>query len=109
MDHRFRILFVAVMLLLGGCETVPRGRADLLGFITDGKTTRETVLLKLGDPIASYEAGRIVVYRLAKDDGGYFRVDPGLWWPSGARHDVVLVFDSGGVLQKHSLMQVTSP
>lgn len=53
------------------------GQRDLLDFLEDGRTTREDALLALGDPSASYETGRILTYRLARDDGGYFLVADG--------------------------------
>src|SRR3972149_3560063 len=54
------------LLLLTGCATAPplKGRADLLDFLTDGKTTREEVALKLGQPSGKFERENIVTYRL---------------------------------------------
>jgi hypothetical protein len=43
-------------LFLSGCAAPPlKGRADLLDFLGDGKTTREEVVLKLGPPSGKFE------------------------------------------------------
>lgn len=99
-------LAVLLAALLSACATPPNGRSDLLDFLADGRTQREEVILRLGDPAAQYEGNRIQTWRLAKDDGGYFLAGgPRSDW-SAAPYSLVLVFDASGVLERHSLVQV---
>lgn len=102
-------------LTLAGCATAPplKGRADLLDFLVDGKTTREEVVLKLGQPSGKFECGNILTYRLGfePENNGYFVVERETnptGWPTWtlARYSLVLVFDEAGVLRKHSLVEV---
>jgi len=99
---------------LAGCATTPvKGRADLLEFLADGTTTRETVVLRLGQPSGRFEHERILTYRLGYDENTkhYWLVerenDPA-GWPTWvlARYSLVLVFDEQGVLRRHSQVEV---
>jgi hypothetical protein len=94
-----------LVFVLAACST-PVGHKDLLDFLSDGLTRREDVLLKLGEPSARFEESRIVTYRLGRDDGGYFPAGgPRSDW-SAAPYSLVLVFDSNGILTRHSLVEV---
>jgi hypothetical protein len=108
------ILPLILIVWLTGCTTTPvKGRADLLAFLVDGTTTRETVLLQLGQPSGRFEHEKILTYRL-----GYEEKTKHYWlverensptgWPTwlAARFSLVLVFDEQGVLRKHSLVEV---
>jgi len=103
-----RRLLSVFLLLAGGCATTPIGQPDLLGFIEDGRTTREEVFLTLGEPSATYQAEGILTYRLGEDEAGYFLVDkrPGFL---GVRHSLVLAFDDSGLLRRHSLVTIKAP
>jgi hypothetical protein len=97
--------------LLMSCATTKMNGMDgsrtLLNFLEDGMTTREEVILKLGQPSRTYEAERILTYRIGNNDTGYFLPDPlkrADW--AGTSHSLVLVFDENSVLQKHSLVSV---
>ena len=101
-----RIVFLLFLgALLAGCATTPQGRKDLLSFIEDGRTTREETYLKLGEPTGLYEGGRIMSFRLDKDEGGYFLVEKSIGF-GGVKTNLIMVFDEQGVLKKHSLVQV---
>ena len=111
-----RILGTTLLVLtLVGCATAPplKGRADLLDFLADGKTSREEVALKLGQPSGKFERENILTYRLGFEpkNKGYYVVEreaqPGGWptWVR-AKYSLVLVFDDAGVLRKHSLVEV---
>ena len=105
-------LFLALTLV--GCATVPlKGRADLLDFLADGKTTREEVVLKLGQPSGKFERENILTYRLGFEpkNKGYCLVEREAQpdgWPTWlrAKYSLVLVFDETGVLRKHTLVEV---
>jgi len=110
-------LLAAVLLAftLVGCATAPplTGRHDLLDFLTDGKTTREDVVLQLGQPSGRFEHEHILTYRLGFEPKNkvYYVVEREAGpagWPTWvfARYSLVLVFAENGVLQKHSLVEV---
>lgn len=104
-------LTAAMLLLLGSCNTtpvIPGASPDLLAFLADGTTTREEVVLKLGQPSANFEEDRILTYRIGEHVTlGYYPIVPDqvLPWQS-VRHSLVLVFDEAGILKKHNLVAV---
>jgi hypothetical protein len=97
-----------VLVLLGACATTPVGQPDLLTFVEDGRTTREQVFLALGEPSATYEDGRILTFRLARDEGGYFLVEKAPGFRS-VKYSLVLAFDDAGLLRRHSLVAIKAP
>jgi hypothetical protein len=110
-----RLGALVLVLTLVGCATPAplKGRADLLDFLADGRTTREEVVLRLGQPSGKFDRERILTYRLGFEskNKGYYVVEreaqPG-GWPTWLRanYSLVLVFDDTGVLRKHSLVAV---
>ena len=108
------ILPLFLVVCLTGCATAPvKGRADLLAFLIDATTTRETVLLQLGQPSGRFEHGKILTYRLGYEEKTkhYWvveREDNPTGWSTWlrAQFSLVLVFDEQGVLRKHSLVEV---
>lgn len=99
--------------LLTGCATPPNARPDLLAFLEPGRTTREEVLLKLGQPSASFEQERILTYRLGQyGEEGYFIVSPKVAYAGqsaswqNVHFSLVIVFDEQGRLRKHGLVKV---
>jgi hypothetical protein len=102
-----------VVLLLGflvGCATtpIPGASHDLLKFLHVDQTTRQAVLLRLGQPSASFEQEKILTYRLGEDaKQGYYLIIPSatMQW-RGVHYSLVLVFDSSGVLQRQNLVAV---
>jgi len=106
--HSILLLVAGSCLLVVGCATTDLGRADLLDFLEDGRTTREQVFLTLGEPSATYQGDTILTFRLAQDDGGYFLVAkrPGF---VGVTYSLVLAFDDDGLLKRHALVTVKAP
>jgi len=116
--RRFQVLIVSIALvgMLAGCAT-PRIQAvdpqvflnSELAFIRDGVTTREEVCLNLAVPTAQLEGDRILMYQFRADqDGKWQLISPKFSgslrsWEGGTM-SLVLVFGSGGVLQKHSMV-----
>ena len=92
--------------LVAGCATT-RLLADktLLDFLEEGKTSRQMVMLKLGQPSGNFEGERIVTYRLGSGKNGYFLLAGAGSW-AGTKFSLVLIFDENNVLQKHSMVQV---
>jgi len=110
------LLVLTLVLTLVGCATTStplKGRADLLNFLTDDKTTREEVIVTLGQPAGRFEAEKILTYRLGYEpkNNGYYLVErepTASGWPTwtAAKFSLVLVFDDAGILRKHSLVKV---
>jgi hypothetical protein len=94
---------------LADCVTPVKLAADphLLDFLQDGQSSKEAVLLKLGQPSAVLESGRVLTYRLGEEKGGsYFLREASATNWFGLKFSLVLVFDQAGVLQRHSLVPV---
>jgi len=94
---------------LAGCATpIPGASPDLLAFLQIGKTTREEVLLKLGQSSASFEHERILTYRIGEDPSqGRYVITPRAMMPwQKVHYSLVLVFDEDGRLQKQNLVKV---
>ena len=112
--HRLAVpdLTAWVALWLAGCTTpVPGAKADLLKFLEIGKTTREEVLLTLGQPSASFERERILTYRIGQDGNEdqyvqYVITSKAMMPWQRVRYSLVLVFDDKNRLQKQSLVTV---
>lgn len=100
--------------LLAACHTPAVHSSDAamlarpeLAFLTDGATTRTEVLLRLGEPAAVFEAGRILTYQLERRGDGSLRTriphtgahELGRWELS-----LVMVFGPRGVLDRHNLV-----
>jgi hypothetical protein len=112
-------LVLVCALLATGCATpkVHPGdpqlilESNLLGFLQDGVTTREDVILRLGIPSAQIEGEKILMYQLKADESGKWHLIAPRWnvntglrtWSEGTS-SLVLVFGQNGVLRKHSLV-----
>lgn len=106
-DIKLPVLALSLWFTLAGCASMPPAYADkdLLSFLTPG-ISRETVLLKLGEPSATFEQGRVLTYRVGADEEkGYFLLDRQIRWEN-TKYSLVLVFDEKMLLKKHSLVQV---
>lgn len=105
--------------LLAGC-TPPQLRLaepaeplpEQLAFLSDGRTTREVVLLRLGTPSAHLEGERILTYAFSWGAAGAWtpvgrRWDPAQKMPlysQGRISSLVLVFGPDGRLVRHGLV-----
>lgn len=114
------ILFVITALLTVGCAT-PRIRpiskndfSDSLQFLINGETTREEVLLKLGEPTGRFESDRILTYMLSIDTNKKLKIlprqlalsniDPRLYELNRLVCSLVLVFEKSNILKKTELI-----
>ena len=108
-----RVTVASLTFLLAACATDGQllGNKDLLNFLSDGSTSRQTITLKLGEPSTSYESNAIVTYRIGcQKDGSYIVLlsRPGSWAISDveAYYSLVLIFDGNDVLLQHSLVRI---
>jgi hypothetical protein len=81
-----------------------------LGFLEYGKTTKEAVITKLGQPFGTLEGGRRIFYWLGHSSAGDFVLDQESAtsdFPLSSRGDyqfrILLTFDEHNLLQKYSL------
>jgi hypothetical protein len=117
-------LFLLSALLLAGCATVvvplePQLVSARLPFIRDGKTSKEEVLSRLGEPDSRYEGERILTYVMCEDislEGG-LRLSqtrptdkkgealPGAVRCSPAHtNNLILVFGPDDLVERHSVV-----
>ena len=104
---------ILIAALLAGCATPPNAWKDLLAFLEAGRTTREEVLLRLGQPSGSFEQERVLTYRIGQyGEQGYFIISPKVVLPAqgaswqNVNFSLVIVFDEQGRLQRHELIRV---
>ena len=114
------ILLIIMALLTVGCAT-PRIKpinkmdfSDRLPFLINGETTREEVLLKLGEPSGRFEGERILTYMLSIDSDKKLRIlprqlalsisDPRVYALNGIVCSLVLVFGENNILEKTELI-----
>ena len=103
-----------IFLLILGCATSspvgPVPDKGLLDFLEDGRTTKQMVFEKLGQPSRTYENGRILTYRIGNEEGkGYYIEGAGASGQSSfkkSNRSLVLIFNDKGILVRHSLVNV---
>lgn len=108
-----RQLLAFLTLTLAACSgpnLIPGARPDLLEFLRPGHTTREEVVLQLGQPSSTLTNEAILTYRIGElEKQGLFvvgsRANPAWQWDA-VRYSLVLVFDEAGVLKRHNLVNV---
>ncbi len=116
----FTMLFIGITVLVSGCATPrikPIDKMDFsnrLQFLVNGVTTREEVLLKLGEPSGQFEGERILTYMLSIDDNRDLRVlpqplavsrtDPRVYDLDPMVCSLVLVFQNNNLLEKSGLV-----
>ncbi len=108
-NHFLAVSLLGVALLAGGCVTPNPFHANpqLLQFVEDGKTTKQAVFLKLGQPSASFESEKVLTYRLGYDPKqGYYILDKAPIGWAGVKYNLVLIFDARDFLQQHSLVEI---
>ena len=105
-----RLIMIIAASLIIGCSAHLKpmdteSQQQMLPFLLDGKTTREEILLKLGEPSGTFESGRILSFRLMFDDNGTIVNALKTYWEK-TTYSLVVVFDGGDVLKKHNLILV---
>jgi len=113
--RRLQRVICIVLLWVSACATdVPHGDRTLLDFLHDGTTSREEIILRLGQPSATFESEKIVTYRVGgrKDEGYMISRQRESRWDTASdtwvdtHFSLVLVFDDAGILKRHALVQV---
>ena len=114
MNAKVLAILVSMVTLVGCVTGPPKGRADWFSFLADNQTTKEEVILKLGQPSGRFESERILTYRLGCESGndGYYVVERESSWNNepvwlNTQYSLVLVFDGQNILRRHSLVEVT--
>jgi len=114
------ILLFNMTLLNGGCA-LPKVKpvdktvfSDRLQFLTNGTTSREEVLLKLGEPSGRFEGEHILTYMLLIDGNKNLRIlprqlaisniDPRLYNLNPTICSLVLIFKNDNILEKSELI-----
>ena len=103
------IISSVFVFIISGCATNKiHGDKNLLKFLQDGITSKEEVILALGEPSYVYEQESIYTYRLAGDGENGYRLMigfPGHGWDL-VDYSLVLIFDKHDILKKHTLVPV---
>jgi len=108
MTRRHVVLGLLGAAAIAGCsatiQSIGKGSArELVPFIEDGKTTRADVVAKLGNPVDTFEQGKIVTYRM-RPTGDGLSVAGSL--DKDASYELVLSFDERNVLRRHNLLRL---
>ena len=104
-----RSLIVLSALALVGCATPPlRGQGDVAVTVRDDASTRAQLEARFGPPALTFEDGRIACWRLGGDEAGQYVVRRTVGW-AGTRHELVVVFDAAGTVQRHALVEIRGP
>jgi hypothetical protein len=106
---------ITVLAMLCGCawsnepkQSPEEWQRNALSFLHQGVTTREQILMKLGEPTGRFENDRIFTYRIARKIPDEIRVVPrntdvGAPSYAGVDYTLVLVF-YGNTVQTHNLL-----
>lgn len=114
--------FLFLFLFLGSCfartpevqttSTKSIQNSDKLSFINVGLTTREDVLLELGNPSNVFEKGRILTYQFLMETNGKVHIfnprqstfHPELTYWVPEIYSLVLIFGSDNCIDKYSIV-----
>lgn len=112
MGLRIAGLPLLLLLLLGACTAVPKApalAAVRLDFLVEARTSPEQCIALLGPPSREFavgEGGCLLTWRLGEDGEGLHPLPtPGAWYDYGRRVSLVLLFDAGGRLTRHTLVR----
>ena len=98
----FAVLFLAACANTPPLPDIKTVEETALGFLVEGKTTREEVLLELGPAYRAYENERILTYSLGYDEkNGLVAASPRMF--RALEFYLVLVFDAEGILKRHKV------
>lgn len=100
------LMSLIILPAIAGCQTVtavdPATITGGEGFIVDGRTRRQEVLERLGEEQMSFENRAILIYHVHMTADGRIDLQRDARIPCDA---YVLVFDSDGVLVRHSYIK----
>jgi len=91
----------------GSTEATALPCTPSLAFLEAHRTSHAEALARLGTPSSRWDDGRILVYAVVRDARGGLHVawsEPGRKLPRS--HDLVLVFDEAGRLERQALVPV---
>jgi hypothetical protein len=101
------LLGVLVIVVQPGCLSVIKPvdvelSNQQLPFVRDGTTTMDEVTARMGEPASIYENGRVFIYGLCKENE---QLRSGNTCVGNHNYNLVLVFGSDGILERHSLVE----
>lgn len=100
-------LWLCLLLIIGCATTGPLGSKGLLDFLENGRTTKEDILLKLGQPSGTYEDETVLTYRIGGDEKrGFYVVESNAQGWHDVNFSLVLIFKKNAILKRHSLVPV---
>ena len=73
----------------------PQLEGERFGYLQDGKTNRQEIIDRLGNPLHSYENGRIIIYPWIDMKSDVY-----------VKYDIVLIFNENDILERHSVVRV---
>ena len=104
-------LFFVSALLLASCATIvvplePQLVSERLPFIRDGKTSKQEVLSRLGEPDSRYEGEQILTYVMCEDIslGGGVRLSHTVPCSLYHTNNLILVFGPDDLIVRHSMV-----
>ena len=94
------IFLLLIAVLAFSCATKrqvidPQLEGERFGYLQDGKTNRQEIIDRLGNPLHSYENGRIVIYSWIDMKSDVY-----------VKYDIVLIFNEYNILERHSVVRV---
>ena len=116
--HSLRLLlipvFLGIALVLGACSTArpppPSTAVVTLDVLTDGITTRDQALERLGKPSREFRGstgGQVLTFRIGRDAAGlHVATGTNDWYRYEVCYSLVLSFDIQGALARRALVKV---
>jgi hypothetical protein len=110
MNRHLSCTLAGCVIGLAGCTSTPPSRSVDLKFLEHAPVTREQVAGQLGPASDSFEADRVLTYRLRQSNADYYIValTKNQGW-EGVNYDLVLAFDESGVLSQHRMVPIRVP
>lgn len=96
----FSIFLLLIVVLSFSCAPKrqvidPQLEGERFGYLQDGKTNRQEIIDRLGNPRHSYENGRIIIYSWIDTKSDVY-----------VTYDIVLIFNENDILERHSVVRV---
>jgi len=101
------LVTASLLAFAAGCASLPP--PVHIDFLEHPPVTRDQVSTQLGPASSSFEADRVITYRLSQSKTNYYLVPKKYAGWEGVNYDLVLAFDDTGILDQHRLVLIRSP